>query len=111
MNWAGFGRARTEQAYLAEPAPLSPHSNFQRAPGPEVRASPKVLGMRSCTVKLDEENPMYVSLAQENGFGSAELCTMPWLVKCIAMLCTCRKECNKYDLTVAQCFSSAHRND
>jgi hypothetical protein len=29
-----------------------------------------VLGMWSCTVKLDEENPMYASLAQENGFGS-----------------------------------------
>ncbi len=70
MNWAGFGRARTEQAYLAEPALLSPHSTFQRAPGPEVRASPKVLGMRSCTVKLDEENQMYASLAHENGFGS-----------------------------------------
>jgi hypothetical protein len=26
-------------------------------------------------------------------------------------LYTCRKECNKYDLTPAQCFWSAHRND
>jgi hypothetical protein len=26
-------------------------------------------------------------------------------------LCTCRKECNKYDLTAAQCFSLAYHND
>ncbi len=26
-------------------------------------------------------------------------------------LCTCRKECNKYDLTAAQCFSLAHHNN
>jgi hypothetical protein len=36
-----------------------------------IRASPTVLGMWSCIVKLDEENPSYASLAQENGFGSA----------------------------------------
>jgi hypothetical protein len=35
------------------------------------RASPVVLSMWFCTVKLDEENPMFASLAQENGFGSA----------------------------------------
>jgi len=35
------------------------------------RASPVVLSMWSCTVKLDEENPTFPSLAQENGFGSA----------------------------------------
>jgi hypothetical protein len=58
-----------------------------------------------------KKNPMYVSLAQENGFGSAQLWTMPWLVKCAALLCTCRKECNKYDLTASQCFSLAHHND
>jgi hypothetical protein len=29
--------------------------------------------MRSCTVKLDEENPKYASLAQENGFASTKL--------------------------------------
>ncbi len=28
-----------------------------------------------------------------------------------ATLCTCRKECNKYDLTAAQCFRLAHHND
>jgi hypothetical protein len=36
-----------------------------------VRASPMVLSMWSCTIKLDEENPKYARLAQENGFGSA----------------------------------------
>jgi hypothetical protein len=34
-----------------------------------------------------------------------------WLVKGAAMLCTCIKECNKYDVTAAQCFSLAHCND
>jgi hypothetical protein len=36
-----------------------------------LRASPTVPSMGSCTVKLDEENPIYAGLAQENGFGSA----------------------------------------
>jgi hypothetical protein len=57
-----------------------------------------------CTVKLDEENPTYASLGQENGFSSALLQWLPWLVKAAAAPCTCRKECNKYDLTAAQCF-------
>jgi hypothetical protein len=30
-----------------------------------------VLGILSCRVKLDEENPKSAGLAQENGFGSA----------------------------------------
>jgi hypothetical protein len=33
------------------------------------------------------------------------------LVKGTAALCTCRKECNKYDQTAAQCFWLAHHND
>jgi hypothetical protein len=37
---------------------------------------------------LDEENPTYASMAQENGFGSAELQTLPRLVKGAAALCT-----------------------
>jgi hypothetical protein len=36
---------------------------------------------------------------------------LPWLVKCSATLCTSQKECNKYDLTAAQCFWLAHHND
>jgi hypothetical protein len=36
-----------------------------------LRASPMVLPMWSCTVKLDEENLTYAGLAQENGFGPA----------------------------------------
>ncbi len=39
-----------------------------------------------------------------NGFGSLDLNSSRWLVKCAASLCTCRNECNKYDLTAAQCF-------
>jgi hypothetical protein len=30
---------------------------------------------------MDEENPTYAGLTQENGFGSASLITLPWLVK------------------------------
>ncbi len=70
----------------------------------QLRASPTVLGMWSCTVKLNEGNPTYAGLAQKNGFGSAELCMLPWLVKGAAVLCTYRKECNKYDLPATQCF-------
>ncbi len=76
-----------------------------------IKASQTVLGMWSSTVKLDEENSIYAGLAQENGFGSTYLYTSPWLVKGTAALCTCRKECNKYDLTPAQCFWLAHHND
>jgi hypothetical protein len=49
---------------------------------------------------LDEENPMFAGLAQENGLlkmnglGSAYLWTLPCLVQGVAALCTCRKECN-----------------
>jgi hypothetical protein len=39
--------------------------------GTSLRASPAVLSMRSCTVKLDEEKLNYAGLAEENGFGSA----------------------------------------
>jgi hypothetical protein len=53
---------------------------------------------------LDEENPTYAGMAQENGFGSAELRTLLCLVKGAAALCTSIKECNKYDLIAAQCF-------
>jgi len=34
---------------------------------------------------------------------------LPWLVKGAAVLY--RKECNKYDLSAAQCFLLAHHND
>jgi len=44
-------------------------------------------------------------------FGSAKLPTLPWPVKGAWALCTSRKECNKYDLTAAQCFWLAHHND
>ncbi len=76
-----------------------------------LRASPALLSMWSCTVKLDEENLNYAGLAQENTFGSTELGAMPRLVKGSAAVWTWRKECNKYDLTPAQCFWLAHHND
>jgi len=31
--------------------------------------------------------------------------------KAAAVLCTCRKECNKYDLIEAHCFRLVHHND
>jgi hypothetical protein len=60
--------------------------------------------MCSSTVQLDEDNPTYAGLAQENGFGSAKVRMLPWLVKGTAVMCTGRKACNKYDLTAAQYF-------
>jgi hypothetical protein len=53
---------------------------------------------------MDDENPTYASLTQENGFAFALLRRLPWLVKGSAALCTCHKECNKYDRTASQCF-------
>ncbi len=70
-----------------------------------LRSSPALLGMVICTVKLDEENPTFDGLAQETGFGSTKMHALMWLVKgaaaCVYMQ---RNECNKYDLTAAQCF-------
>jgi hypothetical protein len=76
-----------------------------------LRASPAVLSMWSCTVKMDEENPTCTGLTQENGFGSAYLYKLPWLVRGAVAMCTCRKECNKYDLTAAPCFWLTHHDD
>jgi hypothetical protein len=54
---------------------------------------------------LDEEKSKHAGLAQQNGFGSAYLHCSWLLVKGAAKMCTFRKECNKYDLTVvAQSF-------
>ncbi len=44
-----------------------------------------------------KKNPTYTGLFHENALGCAYMLTLP-------QLCTCRKECNKYDLTAAQCF-------
>jgi hypothetical protein len=53
---------------------------------------------------LDEEKSKFTGLAQENSFGSTEFQSLLWLVKGAARLFTWRKECNKYDLTINQCF-------
>jgi len=54
---------------------------------------------------LDEEKSIHAGLAQEIGFGSAELHSLRWLAKGTVTLCICRKECNnKYDLTAVPCF-------
>jgi hypothetical protein len=49
----------------------------------EVRTSPALLNMWSCTVNVDEEKSIYAGLGLEKGFGSAQL------VKGTAVLCTC----------------------
>jgi hypothetical protein len=46
----------------------------------------------------------FTSLAQENSFGSAYYQSLWWLVKGPATLCTCKKECNRYNLIAARCF-------
>jgi len=46
-----------------------------------VRASPPVLSLSPCTLKSDEENSTYASLAQENGFSPACLLSLLRLVK------------------------------
>jgi hypothetical protein len=53
---------------------------------------------------LDEEKLTNAGLVQENGFSSAKFHNLLWLVKGTETFCTCRKECNKWDLTAAQCF-------
>ncbi len=72
------------------------------------RASPTVLGMWSCTVKLDEEYPTYAVWPRKMVLAERMLA---WLVKGASALCPWRKECNKYDLTAARCFWLAHHND
>jgi hypothetical protein len=48
---------------------------------------------------LDEESSKHAGLAQENGFCWLRIIAQ-WLVKGATMLCTCKKECNKYNLTL-----------
>jgi hypothetical protein len=45
-----------------------------------------------CTVKFDEEKSKFAGLGQENGFGSACLHGLWWLVKGSAILHGCKKE-------------------
>jgi len=59
---------------------------------------------------LDEEKSKCASLAQENGFGSAYNWTVygvastKALQRVLHMHKERKRECNKYDLTAAQCF-------
>jgi len=55
-----------------------------------------------CTMKLDEEKSKHAGLGcmRKMVFGSSEFHSLRWLVKKGAtQVCTCTKECNKYDLT------------
>ncbi len=66
-----------------------------------VRASPAVLSIWSCTVKLDSGKWFWLSVIAECLVAS----------KGRSNLHTWRKECTKYDFTAAQCFWLAHYND
>jgi hypothetical protein len=70
----------------------------------ELRASPLVLSMRLQTVKFVVRKSKSAGLAQEIRFSAPNSCSLQWLVKCTTELCTCKKECNKLDLTVAKYF-------
>jgi hypothetical protein len=70
-------------------------------------ASPAVLGLWHCIVKLDDKKSKHAGLVQENDFWLRLRC----LIKCAATPCTSVKECNRYDLTVTECFWLAHHND
>jgi len=69
-----------------------------------VRAPPTVLSMWLQTVKFIAKQSKSARLAQEIGFSAPNLCSLPWLVKCVTQLCTSKKECDKLDLTAAQYF-------
>ncbi len=69
--------------------------------------------MWSCIVKLDEEiQQMPVWLRKMVSGPHICVYLSSWLSKRLSStVCTCTKECNKYDLTAAQCFWLAHHND
>jgi hypothetical protein len=76
------------------------------------RASPAVLSMWSWRVKLDEEKSKYATVWLKKMVLCQDNCgVLQWLVKATATLCTCRKECNKYDLTAAQRFWLVQHTD
>jgi hypothetical protein len=66
-------------------------------------ASPSVLGMGPCTLKLDKEKSTYAFVAQENGSSPPYLLSLLTQVNsacCGTQSCApAREECNKYDLT------------
>jgi hypothetical protein len=58
-----------------------------------------------------KKSEKYAGLAQENSFSSAKLHSLWCRVQGAATLRTCRKGCNKYDLTASQCFLLPDHND
>ncbi len=69
-----------------------------------LRAFPRVLSMWLETVQFIVTKTKCAGLAQEIGFFIPDSCRLRWLVKRATQLCTSKKECNKLDLTAAQCF-------
>jgi hypothetical protein len=56
-----------------------------------LRATPQVLSVWTCKLKLDEEKSIRGRLAQQNGFGPEFLYNLLRLVKCTAKHKTCRR--------------------
>jgi hypothetical protein len=77
-----------------------------------LRASPAVLSVWFWKTKLDEEKSKHASFGWGKFVLAQHHCTiLPWLVKGTITMCTCRKKCNKYDLTAAHCLWLAYHND
>jgi hypothetical protein len=76
-----------------------------------LRASPMVLSMWSCTSVIGGTKSYVCRFHSGKWFWLSIIAYVAWLLKGAAALCTCRKECNKCDLTAAQYFSLAHHND
>jgi hypothetical protein len=60
--------------------------------------------MRLQTIKFIAKKSKCASLAQEIGFSAPNSCSLLWLEKGAAQLCTSKKECNKLNLTATQYF-------
>jgi len=72
-----------------------------------LRASPMVLSMWSCTSVIGGTKSYVCRFHSGKWFWLSIIAYVAWLLKGAAALCTCRKECNKCDLTAAQYFSLA----
>jgi hypothetical protein len=72
--------------------------------GVTLRASPPVLSMWLQTVKFIVKKSKCAGSVQEIGFSAPNSCSLLRLVEGATQLGTSRKDCTKFDLTVAQYF-------
>jgi hypothetical protein len=75
------------------------------------RGSPAALNMWSSRVKGRWRKVKICRFGSGRSFWLSIIVQFDGLVKGATTLCTCRKECNKYDLTIVQCFWLVHHND